>query len=93
MSGCVFFISTAGAGFAGGSGISAIRAVSFFGPREVKSGAALTGGGAPGSGSGVRIFVGDSGEKTGGGGGDAAADGSRGTDGSVGKLGGTLFDG
>jgi len=73
MSGCVFFICTAGAGLAGGSGISAIRAVSFFGPGAVKSGAALTVGGALGSGSSVGISVGGAGEKIGGGGSDCAA--------------------
>ncbi len=70
-----------------------MRAVSFFGPGEVKSGAVLTGGGPPGSGSGVEISVGSSGEKTGVGGGDGAADGSRGTVAAVGELRGTLFDG
>ena len=71
--------------------MSAIRAVSFFGPGEVKSGAALTEGGAPGLGSGVETFVGASGEKTGGGG--DAAGGLGETDGSVGKRRGALFDG
>ena len=83
----------ADAGFAGGSGISGIRAVSFFSPGRVKSGAALTGGGAPGHGSGVETFAGGSGEKTGGGGGDGAEGGLGETDGAVGELRGALFDG
>jgi hypothetical protein len=34
ISGCVFFICTAGAGFGAGSGKTVIRAVSFFGPGD-----------------------------------------------------------
>src|SRR5205814_2245252 len=51
----------------------------------------LTGAGPPGHGSGVETFADGSGEKTGGG--DGAEGGLAETDGAVGELKGTLFNG